>query len=78
MILIGAFTIANALFHSPLKITSDGVWDSEEVEAIYGVHHVYSQKKSKVSYIGRALGRVFIDVLCIGRRRAPAEGQVNR
>lgn len=26
----------------------DGVWDREEIEAIYGVHHVYSQKKSKV------------------------------
>jgi len=26
----------------------DGVWDQEEIEAIYGVHHVYSQKKSKV------------------------------
>jgi hypothetical protein len=24
------------------------MWDAEEVEAIYGVHHVYSQKKSKV------------------------------
>jgi hypothetical protein len=42
-------------FPFTLKITSDGVWDSEEVEAIYGVHHVYSQKKSKVSYNGRAL-----------------------
>ncbi|KAN0121620.1 hypothetical protein V8E52_003516 [Russula decolorans] len=28
-------------------LNSDGVWDAEEVEAIYGVHHVYSQKKSK-------------------------------
>ena len=26
---------------------SDGVLDREEIEAIYGVHHVYSQKKSK-------------------------------
>ena len=26
----------------------DGVWDTAEIEAIYGVHHVYSQKKSKV------------------------------
>lgn len=24
----------------------DGFWDREEIEAIYGVHHVYSQKKS--------------------------------
>ncbi|KAF8499223.1 hypothetical protein F5888DRAFT_1611914 [Russula emetica] len=28
-------------------LNGDGVWDAEEVEAIYGVHHVYSQKKSK-------------------------------
>jgi len=27
---------------------SDGVWDREEIEAIYGVHHIYSKKKSKV------------------------------
>ncbi|KDQ63066.1 hypothetical protein JAAARDRAFT_29063 [Jaapia argillacea MUCL 33604] len=25
----------------------DGLWDREEIEAVYGVHHVYSQKKSK-------------------------------
>ena len=24
----------------------DGFWDKEEIEAVYGVHHVYSQKKS--------------------------------
>jgi len=28
-------------------LNQDGVWDAEEVEAIYGVHHLYSQKKSK-------------------------------
>ncbi|KIJ22200.1 hypothetical protein PAXINDRAFT_106111 [Paxillus involutus ATCC 200175] len=28
-------------------LNRDGVWDREEIEAIYGVHHVYSQKKSK-------------------------------
>ncbi|KAF7302661.1 Precursor to secretory protein [Mycena chlorophos] len=28
-------------------LNRDGFWDKEEVEAIYGVHHVYSQKKSK-------------------------------
>lgn len=28
-------------------LNSDGIWDKEEIEAIYGVHHVYSQKKSK-------------------------------
>ncbi|KAG7452087.1 precursor to secretory protein Ssp120 [Guyanagaster necrorhizus] len=25
----------------------DGHWDKDEIQAIYGVHHVYSQKKSK-------------------------------
>ncbi|KAL0951842.1 hypothetical protein HGRIS_008503 [Hohenbuehelia grisea] len=25
----------------------NGVWDKEEIEAVYGVHHIYSQKKSK-------------------------------
>ncbi|KAF9225320.1 hypothetical protein BS17DRAFT_700729 [Gyrodon lividus] len=28
-------------------LNRDGFWDREEIEAIYGVHHVYSQKKSK-------------------------------
>ncbi|EPQ60110.1 precursor to secretory protein Ssp120 [Gloeophyllum trabeum ATCC 11539] len=28
-------------------LNRDGVWDRDEIEAIYGVHHVYSQKKSK-------------------------------
>ncbi|KIJ66431.1 hypothetical protein HYDPIDRAFT_129285 [Hydnomerulius pinastri MD-312] len=28
-------------------LNRDGVWDREEIEAIYGVHHIYSQKKSK-------------------------------
>ncbi|OSD06181.1 precursor to secretory protein Ssp120 [Trametes coccinea BRFM310] len=28
-------------------LNRDGVWDTEEIEAVYGVHHVYSQKKSK-------------------------------
>ncbi|KAJ7651526.1 precursor to secretory protein Ssp120 [Mycena polygramma] len=28
-------------------LNRDGYWDKDEVEAIYGVHHVYSQKKSK-------------------------------
>lgn len=26
----------------------DGFWDHDEIQAIYGVHHVYSQKKSRV------------------------------
>ncbi|TCD67609.1 hypothetical protein EIP91_012241 [Steccherinum ochraceum] len=25
----------------------DGFWNREEIEAVYGVHHIYSQKKSK-------------------------------
>nr|VWO94406.1 EF-hand domain-containing protein [Ganoderma boninense] len=28
-------------------LNRDGHWDQEEIEAVYGVHHVYSQKKSK-------------------------------
>ncbi|KIK97673.1 hypothetical protein PAXRUDRAFT_824669 [Paxillus rubicundulus Ve08.2h10] len=28
-------------------LNRDGLWDREEIEAIYGVHHVYSQQKSK-------------------------------
>ncbi|EPT03458.1 hypothetical protein FOMPIDRAFT_1022421 [Fomitopsis schrenkii] len=28
-------------------LNRDGIWDREEIEAIYGVHHAYSQKKSK-------------------------------
>ncbi|KAF8167552.1 precursor to secretory protein Ssp120 [Crassisporium funariophilum] len=28
-------------------LNRNGFWDKEEIEAIYGVHHVYSQKKSK-------------------------------
>ncbi|KAI0931405.1 hypothetical protein AcW1_001187 [Taiwanofungus camphoratus] len=28
-------------------LNRDNIWDREEIEAIYGVHHVYSQKKSK-------------------------------
>ncbi|KAI0652366.1 hypothetical protein C8Q79DRAFT_937254 [Trametes meyenii] len=28
-------------------LNRDKVWDTEEIEAVYGVHHVYSQKKSK-------------------------------
>ncbi|KAJ7897280.1 precursor to secretory protein Ssp120 [Mycena olivaceomarginata] len=28
-------------------LNRDGFWDKEEIEAIYGVHHIYSQKKSK-------------------------------
>jgi len=49
MTLISTFTTTEPLFI--LKIIRDGVWDAEEVEAIYGVHHVLSQKKSKVTAI---------------------------
>ncbi|KAI0800775.1 precursor to secretory protein Ssp120 [Fomes fomentarius] len=28
-------------------LNRDNRWDKEEIEAIYGVHHIYSQKKSK-------------------------------
>jgi len=28
-------------------LNRDSFWDKEEIEAIYGVHHIYSQKKSK-------------------------------
>ncbi|KAI0690743.1 hypothetical protein BC835DRAFT_1363115 [Cytidiella melzeri] len=28
-------------------LNRDGYWDREEIEAVYGVHHIYSQKKSK-------------------------------
>ena len=48
MILIGKFATSRALSPFTLTVVSDGIWDAEEVEAIYGVHHVYSQKKSKV------------------------------
>ncbi|GJE86224.1 EF-hand domain-containing protein [Phanerochaete sordida] len=28
-------------------LNRDGFWDREEIEAVYGVHHIYSQRKSK-------------------------------
>lgn len=28
-------------------LNRDGFWDRDEIQAIYGVHHVYSQKKSR-------------------------------
>ncbi|KAL1951209.1 hypothetical protein VTO73DRAFT_358 [Trametes versicolor] len=28
-------------------LNRDKVWDAEEIQAVYGVHHIYSQKKSK-------------------------------
>ncbi|KAI1794035.1 precursor to secretory protein Ssp120 [Ganoderma leucocontextum] len=37
-------------------LNRDGRWDKEEIEAVYGVHHVYSQKKSKdeIEHQGKA------------------------
>ncbi|KAG6817585.1 hypothetical protein H0H87_006962 [Tephrocybe sp. NHM501043] len=38
----------NTLRHiDSVKIDSNGYWEREEIEAVYGVHHVYSTKKSK-------------------------------
>lgn len=51
MTLIGVVALhVRILRHSGLHIVAsrDKVWDREEIEAVYGVHHVYSQKKSKV------------------------------
>ncbi|KAJ7597295.1 hypothetical protein C8J56DRAFT_919698 [Mycena floridula] len=28
-------------------LNRDGFWDKEEIEAVYGVHHIYSKQKSK-------------------------------
>lgn len=39
------FLHSRADVRSPYR---DGIWDREEIEAIYGVHHIYSQKRSKV------------------------------
>lgn len=40
------------LLRSPRSsVCRDGVWDRDEIEAIYGVHHVYSQRKSKVDLL---------------------------
>jgi len=42
---IDAFDAAS--FFQLHDLNRDGIWDRAEIEAIYGVHHVYSQKKSK-------------------------------
>ncbi|KAF8273823.1 hypothetical protein EI94DRAFT_1769033 [Lactarius quietus] len=42
---IDTFDLAS--FFQLHDLNRDGFWDAAEVEAIYGVHHVYSQKKSK-------------------------------
>ncbi|RDB28680.1 hypothetical protein Hypma_016054 [Hypsizygus marmoreus] len=34
-------------FHKLHDLDRDGYWDRPEMEAVYGVHHVYSKKKSK-------------------------------
>ena len=46
---MGKFTTSTDFSPFALTVGRDGIWDAEEVEAIYGVHHVYSQKKSKVT-----------------------------
>jgi hypothetical protein len=51
MILIGLLTALPRITHLTSHARSDGLWDREEIEAIYGVHHLYSQKKSKVVVI---------------------------
>ncbi|KAI0067975.1 hypothetical protein BV25DRAFT_1793632 [Artomyces pyxidatus] len=44
-------------------LNRDGVWDSEEVEAIYGVHHVYSQKKSKDDEEHQQKAKIIVDTI---------------
>ncbi|KAJ3877890.1 precursor to secretory protein Ssp120 [Lentinula edodes] len=34
-------------FHQLHDLNRDSHWDKDEIEAIYGVHHIYSQKQSK-------------------------------
>lgn len=48
--------LARVNFHS-IHLHRDGFWAPEEIEAIYGVHHIYSQKQSKVN---RLLHIVFL------------------
>ncbi|KAF5352578.1 hypothetical protein D9756_006115 [Leucocoprinus leucothites] len=40
-------TFDAASFFQLHDLNRDGLWDRAEIEAVYGVHHVYSQKKSK-------------------------------
>jgi len=42
---IDSFDVAS--FFQLHDLDRDGFWSPDEIEAIYGVHHVYSQKKSK-------------------------------
>ncbi|KAI0307631.1 hypothetical protein B0F90DRAFT_1807082 [Multifurca ochricompacta] len=44
-------------------LNRDGFWDSEEVEAIYGVHHVYSQKKSKDDEEHQKKAKLVVDTI---------------
>ncbi|KAI0005531.1 precursor to secretory protein Ssp120 [Russula compacta] len=44
-------------------LNRDGVWDAEEVEAIYGVHHVYSQKKSKDDEEHQKKAKLIVDTI---------------
>jgi hypothetical protein len=43
------FSTQPLIFSEPQTSGSDGFWDRGEIESIYGVHHVYAQKKSKDS-----------------------------
>lgn len=45
-------SMQSTLYCSDQVVCRDGLWNKEEIEAIYGVHHVYSQKKSKVRHLG--------------------------
>ncbi|EIM92397.1 uncharacterized protein STEHIDRAFT_164684 [Stereum hirsutum FP-91666 SS1] len=58
---IDSFDLAS--FFQLHDLNRDGVWDKEEVEAIYGVHHVYSQKKSKDDEEHKAKAKVIVDTI---------------
>lgn len=49
-----------------LPLHSDNVWDAEEIQAVYGVHHVYSQQKSKACLVNGTLGCLILTVSHIG------------
>ncbi|KAI9513118.1 hypothetical protein F5148DRAFT_468636 [Russula earlei] len=58
---IAAFDLPS--FFQLHDLNRDGVWDSEEVEAIYGVHHVYSQKKSKDDEEHQKKAKLIVDTI---------------
>jgi hypothetical protein len=47
------FTISTGMFSHLIVLIEyptaprDGFWDKEEIEAVYGAHHIYNKKKSK-------------------------------